>query len=78
MPETLSGIVDQNTLRQLNERYQPRTREKMDSYLRKHSQGELVLPLHLALMLTPCFLLMLTNLVKSNFPRQAIYQVSVQ
>ena len=77
MPETLSNIVDKKTLSQLNERYQPHTREKMDKYLRKHNRGELVLPFHLSLMLTPCFLLMLSNLVSSKFPRQTIYQVSI-
>lgn len=77
MPETLSGIADKNIIRQLNEKYKPHTREKMDEYLRKHTQGELVLPLHLSLMITPFFLLMQSTLVKSKFPRQSIHQVSV-
>lgn len=78
LPETLSAIVDPNTLKQLKERYEPHTRAKMDAYLRQHRQGELVLPLHLSLMLTPCFLLMLTSLVKSKFPRASINEVRKQ
>ncbi|KJA27946.1 hypothetical protein HYPSUDRAFT_34182 [Hypholoma sublateritium FD-334 SS-4] len=76
IPESISAIIDQATLHHVNEMYQPRTREKMGVYLREHSRGELVLPLHLSLMVTPCFLLMPTILVKSNFPRQSIYQLS--
>lgn len=78
LPETLSAIVDQRTLSQLNEHYEPHTRAKMNNYLREHRQGELVLPLHLSLMLTPCFLIMLTSLAKSKFPRSSINEVSVQ
>lgn len=78
LPESLSAIVDHRTLYQLNERYPPHIREEMDKYLRQHRQGELVLPLHLSLMVTPCFLLMLKTIIKSKFPRQSIYQVSVQ
>lgn len=77
IPETLSGIIDPKTLQQVHERYQPHTREKMDAYLRQHNQGELVLPLHLSLMISPCFLLMPSTLVKSKFPRQTLYQVSI-
>ena len=77
IPETTSAIVDKDTLRLLNDRYPPHIRAQMDAYLKQHSQGELVLPLHLSLLLTPCFLLMSTTLVKSKFPRQSIYQVSI-
>ena len=78
MPEVLSGIIDQATIPRIGQQYQPRTRDKMKKYLQQHNHGELVLPLHLSLMLTPCFLLMLVTLVKCKFPRQAIYQVSAQ
>ncbi len=78
MPEVLSGFIDQKTFTQIHQKYRPQTCEKMKNYLQQHSQGELVLPLHLSLMLTPCFLLMLITLVKCRFPRQAIYQVSAQ
>lgn len=78
IPESISDIVGPETLLLLSKYYQPHTYEKMDAYLREHRQGELVLPLHLSLMLTPCFLLMLTTLVKSKFPQQSIYQVSTQ
>ena len=77
MPQSLSGIVDPDIIRQLNTRYKLHTQQKMDAYLRQHTQGELVLPLHLSLMISPCFLLMPINLVKSKFPRQAVFQVSV-
>ena len=77
LPDNLSCIVDNKTLFQLHEKYHPNTRQKMNQYLRRHSQGELVLPLHLSLMITPCFLLMQATLVKSKFPRQSIYEVSV-
>ena len=77
IPNTISAIVDKDIIRQLDEHYQPQARAKMDSYLRQHSRGELVLPLHLSLLLTPCFLLMGTTLVKSKFPRQSIYRVSI-
>ncbi len=77
IPESISDIVDAETLRHLNESFQPHTREKMDTYLREHRQGELVLPLHLSLMLSPFFLLMPITLVKSKFPSQSIIQVSV-
>ncbi len=78
MPEALSSIIDQKTLFQIHQGYLPHTREKISTYLQRHSQGELVLPLHLSLMLTPCFLLMTITLVKCKFPRQAIYQVSAK
>ena len=78
MPENIGGIIDQESLLQLHKNYQPHTRQKIHSYLRQHGRGELVLPLHLSLMLTPCFLLMLTSLVNSKFPRQTVYQVSIQ
>ena len=77
IPEAISAIIDEGILSQLNERYPPHIRAKMDYYLQQHTQGELVLPLHLSLLLTPCFLLMLTTLVKSKFPRHMIYQVSI-
>lgn len=78
IPESISAIIDQETFHCVNEMYQPHTREKMDVYLREHSRGKLVLPLHLSLMMTPCFLLMPTTLVKSKFPQQSIYQVRIQ
>ena len=78
IPENVSAIVDQEIFHHLNENFDPYTRKKVDNYLRKHTQGELVLPLHLSLMITPCFLLIPTTLVKSKFPRQLIYQVSIQ
>ena len=78
MPKVLSHIIEQETIPQISQKYQPHTRDKMKKYLQQHNQGELVLPLHLSLMLTPCFLLMLVTLVKCKFPRQAIYQVSAQ
>ena len=77
IPDTVSAIADKDTFHHLNEMFPPNVREKMDAYLRQHSQGELVLPLHLSLLLTPCFLLMPMSLVKSKFPRQSIYQVSI-
>lgn len=77
IPENVSTIINRDILRQLHEMYQPHTLAKMDSYLRKHSQGELVLPLHLSMLLTPCFLLMSSTLVKSKFPRESIYQVRI-
>lgn len=77
IPENVSAIIDRYTLRQLSESYHPHTVAKMNNYLRQHSQGELALPLHLSLLLTPCFLLMPTTLVSSKFPRQSVYQVSI-
>ena len=77
IPDSVSAIADKDCLHNLNDIIQPHTRAKMDAYLRQHSQGELVLPLHLSLLLTPCFLLMPMSLVKSKFPRQSIYQVSI-
>ncbi len=78
IPENVSAMVDQQTFCHLNEKLEPHTRKKVSNYLQDHSQGELVLPMHLSLMITPCFLLMPATLVKSKFPRQSIYQVSVQ
>ncbi len=77
IPDTVSAIADKDTLHHLDETFPPQVRQKMDAYLRQHSQGELVLPLHLSLLLTPFFLLMPMSLVKSKFPRQSIYQVSI-
>lgn len=78
IPESISDIIGSDAFSQLPEYYLPHTHEKMDAYLREHRQGELVLPLHLSLMLTPCFLLMPITLVKSKFPPQSITHVSVQ
>ena len=78
MPENLAGIIDGKSFQQVNQYYQSHTQERIHTYLRQHGRGELALPLHLSLLLTPCFLLMSTSLVKSKFPRQTIYQVSIQ
>ena len=75
IPESLASIVSVKDLRNLREWYEDHTRAKMENYLKDHRQGELVLPLHLSLLLTPCFLLMPTPLVKSGFPAQAVWKV---
>lgn len=59
-------------------KYQPQTREKMDSYLKEHSSGELSLPLHLSLLLTPLFLVMPVTHVKGKFPRPSVYEVCIR
>jgi hypothetical protein len=52
------------------------TRKKMDTYLKDYNGGELRLPLHLSLLITPLFMLMPINLAKCQFPRASIHEVS--
>lgn len=58
--------------------FQPHTSKKIGLYLKGHSSGELSLPLHLSLLISPLFLIMPVTHTKGKFPRQSIYQVSSQ
>ena len=77
IPENVLAIVTQEAFRRSNGNFDPRAYNKVNNYLQQYSQGDLVLPLHLSLMITPCFLLMPITLAKCKFPRQLTYQVSV-
>ena len=78
LPETVKEIFDSTTCERIKKACGINTSEKIDSYLANHSHGELVLPLHLSLLLTPLFLLMPLTLVKSKFPRELMNVVSTQ
>ena len=77
IPENVLAIVTQEAFHRSNGNFDPRAYNKVNNYLQQYSQGDLVLPLHLSLMITPCFLLMPITLAKCKFPRQLTYQVSV-
>lgn len=83
IPESLGALIEQSPLAinptelPSTSSYQPHTRKKIDDYLKHYSRGELSLPLHMSLLMTPLFLILPVTHSRGKFPRQAIYQVKI-
>jgi hypothetical protein len=80
IPESIAALVagDQPVVNVAGlplTKYDLHTREKMRDYLNDHSSGELSLPLHLSLLLTPLCLLMPVAHVKGKFRRPSLSEV---
>ncbi|KAF8192037.1 hypothetical protein BJ912DRAFT_924951, partial [Pholiota molesta] len=80
IPESIAALVagDQPVVNVAGlplTKYDLHTREKMRDYLNDHSSGELSLPLHLSLLLTPLCLLMPVAHVKGRFRRPSLSEL---
>lgn len=69
---SLSHFLPQQDL----DKYEDATRKKLCAFMQEHSIGELRLPLHISLLVSMLLLLHPAKLIKAQYPRPSIHDVS--